>query len=180
MPCPSHKPYEPMLIIKPNQLPAFWWLNPWHHAKRLSKTVFALRDYADAHDDRLTIAKSELQEAGESIAHLQRKVREITEDREFHKAEAKRFEDLSAEWREKLGDVKKVLNRAGDFGEESTTLGLAQYLVSDLIDLRERFAAVCEERDALRPKQILTHSGKPSASWKKPKAKPAKKKGGRK
>lgn len=71
-----------MLIIKPNQLPDFWWLNPWHHAKRLSKTVFALRDYADAHDDALTIAKSELQEAGESIAMLQRKVREITEERD--------------------------------------------------------------------------------------------------
>ncbi len=32
-----------------DKLPRFWWLRPWHHARRLHATVLALRNINDVH-----------------------------------------------------------------------------------------------------------------------------------
>ncbi len=51
MPCPSHKPYKPMRIIR-DSLPPYWWLNPWSVARDLHQTACALKVLTDL-DDRL-------------------------------------------------------------------------------------------------------------------------------
>jgi hypothetical protein len=51
MPCPSHKPYKPMRIIR-DSLPPLWWLNPWSVARDLHQTACALKVLTDL-DDRL-------------------------------------------------------------------------------------------------------------------------------
>ena len=50
MPCPSHRPYKPMHIIKPDSMPRFWWLVPWAYARMLKTALTALKAYADQAD----------------------------------------------------------------------------------------------------------------------------------
>lgn len=52
MPDPlSHHPS--MLIVKPDSLPAFWWLHPWTVCRQLHKNAVALRSLCDRQDDLL-------------------------------------------------------------------------------------------------------------------------------
>lgn len=52
MPDPlSHHPA--MLIVKPNSMPAFWWLVPWAYARTLHTTANALKALCDRQDDLL-------------------------------------------------------------------------------------------------------------------------------
>jgi len=48
MPDPSHRPYNPMLIVKSDSLPRLWWLFPWSVCRQLHKNAVALRQLADA------------------------------------------------------------------------------------------------------------------------------------
>jgi len=50
MPCPSHRPYAPMLIVKPDSLPRLWWLVPWTVCRQLHKNAVALKALADRQD----------------------------------------------------------------------------------------------------------------------------------
>ena len=52
MPDPlSHHP--DMLIIRPDSMPRFWWLNPWRVCRQLHKNAVALRELSDRQDDLL-------------------------------------------------------------------------------------------------------------------------------
>ena len=53
MPDPSHKPYQPMTIIRPNAKPALWWLFPWSYARTLHTALCALKALCDRQDDLL-------------------------------------------------------------------------------------------------------------------------------
>ena len=53
MPDPSHRPYDPMLIIRPNSMPRLWWLFPWSYAKQLHRNCNALKALCDRQDDLL-------------------------------------------------------------------------------------------------------------------------------
>lgn len=53
MPDPSHRPYKPMTIIRPNKMPAFWWLFPWAYARQLHRNCNALKSLCDRQDDLL-------------------------------------------------------------------------------------------------------------------------------
>ena len=53
MPCPSHRPYDPMTIIRPNAKPALWWLFPWAYARKLHRNCVALKALCDRQDDLL-------------------------------------------------------------------------------------------------------------------------------
>jgi hypothetical protein len=53
MPDPSHRPYQPMTIIRPHAMPAFWWLVPWAYARTLHRAANALRALCDRQDDLL-------------------------------------------------------------------------------------------------------------------------------
>ena len=50
MPDPSHRPYNPMTIIRPDSLPRFWWLFPWSIARQLHRNATALKAYGDRAD----------------------------------------------------------------------------------------------------------------------------------
>ena len=52
MPDPlSHHPA--MLIVRPNSMPAFWWLFPWSYARQLHRNCNALKALSDKQDDLL-------------------------------------------------------------------------------------------------------------------------------
>ena len=53
MPDPSHRPYDPMTIIRPNSMPRLWWLFPWSYAKQLHRNCNALKALCDRQDDLL-------------------------------------------------------------------------------------------------------------------------------
>ena len=53
MPDPSHRPYEPMTIIRPHAMPRFWWLVPWAYARTLHRATNALKALCDRQDDLL-------------------------------------------------------------------------------------------------------------------------------
>jgi len=42
-----------MTIIRPNKMPAFWWLVPWAYARTLHTSVNALKAYSDQLDEQL-------------------------------------------------------------------------------------------------------------------------------
>jgi len=50
MPDPlSH--HTDMITIRPNKMPAFWWLVPWAYARTLHMSANALKAYADRLED---------------------------------------------------------------------------------------------------------------------------------
>jgi hypothetical protein len=70
MPDPSHRPYKPMLIIRPDSLPRFWWLFPWSIARQLHKNANALKAMADRLDDAMTLQYHVISDQSEDIANL--------------------------------------------------------------------------------------------------------------
>jgi hypothetical protein len=42
-----------MTIIRPNKMPAFWWLVPWAYARTLHMSANALKALSDKQDDLL-------------------------------------------------------------------------------------------------------------------------------
>jgi len=72
MPCPSHRPYQPMHIIKPDSMPRFWWLVPWSYARQLHRSANALRALADRLDDAVTLQNAVIADQSEEIANLRR------------------------------------------------------------------------------------------------------------
>ena len=65
MPDPSHRPYKPMTIIRPDSLPRFWWLYPWSMARQLHRNCNALRALCDKHG--MADLGRQLVESGRSI-----------------------------------------------------------------------------------------------------------------
>ena len=85
MPDPSHRPYHPMHIIRPDSLPRFWWLFPWSIARQLHKNAVALRELADNQSTTITNQANILG-------------RYMDENREL-KAEAERLAGVVNYWR---------------------------------------------------------------------------------
>jgi hypothetical protein len=42
-----------MTIIRPNKMPAFWWVCPWAYARTLHMSANAMKAYADRLDEQL-------------------------------------------------------------------------------------------------------------------------------
>ena len=74
MPCPSHRPYEPMTIIRPHSMPRFWWLCPWAYARTLHMSATAVKAYADRLDDILDIQRSIIEDQSAEIRLLRQRV----------------------------------------------------------------------------------------------------------
>ena len=72
MPDPSHRPYNPMHIIKPDSMPRFWWLVPWSYARQLHRTANALRNLSDRLDDAVIIQNRIIADQSKEIADLRR------------------------------------------------------------------------------------------------------------
>jgi hypothetical protein len=79
MPDPSHRPYQPMTIIKPESLPRLWWLFPWSYARTLHMAANALRAMTDRQDQALTTQARIIVDQSEEIANLRRRVEDLNE-----------------------------------------------------------------------------------------------------
>jgi hypothetical protein len=65
-----------MITIRPNKMPAFWWLVPWAYARTLHMSANALKAYADRLDDLLDIQRGIIEEQAADIRLLKARVRD--------------------------------------------------------------------------------------------------------
>ena len=79
MPCPSHRPYKPMNIIRPNSKPAFWWLFPWSYARTLHAAANALKALSDRQDRVLTMQAHIIDGQSEEIHFLRQRVDDLND-----------------------------------------------------------------------------------------------------
>ncbi len=103
MPCPSHRPYNPMLIVKPNSKPRLWWLFPWSYARTLHTSANALRALSDRLDDALTLQSHVIADQSEEIANLRQEVERLNSVIESHKDAGLRLIAMLNEERRKNG-----------------------------------------------------------------------------
>ena len=76
MPDPlAHSP-DMITTIRPNKMPAFWWLVPWAYARTLHMSANALKAYADRLDDLLDIQRGIIEEQAADIRLLKARVRD--------------------------------------------------------------------------------------------------------
>ena len=95
MPDPSHRPYQPMTIIRPDSLPRLWWLFPWSMARQRHRNATALKAMSDRLDNALTLQSHIIADQSEEIANLRAEVKRITHVSHYHVIEARDFE---AKW----------------------------------------------------------------------------------
>ena len=62
--------------IRPNKMPAFWWLVPWAYARTLHMSANALKAYADRLDDILDLQRRTIAKQAADIKLLQARVRD--------------------------------------------------------------------------------------------------------
>ena len=74
MPDPSHRPFPAMTIIRPNKMPAFWWVCPWAYARTLHMSANAVKAYADRLDDILDIQRGIIDQQSAEIKMLRQRV----------------------------------------------------------------------------------------------------------
>lgn len=79
MPDPSHRPYQPMTIIRPHTKPPLWWLFPWSYACTLHMAANALKALTDRQDQALTMQAYIIADQSEEIANLRRRVDDLNE-----------------------------------------------------------------------------------------------------
>lgn len=79
MPDPSHRPYEPMRIIRPNPMPRLWWLNPWASSLYLHQAACAMKDYADRADRAIDLQRQIIDDQAREIICLRQLVQRLDE-----------------------------------------------------------------------------------------------------
>jgi hypothetical protein len=79
MPDPSHRPYQPMTIIRPNKMPTCWWLVPWAYARTLHMSANALKAYADQADRTIEMQIRIIEDKSADIERLKARVKELDE-----------------------------------------------------------------------------------------------------
>jgi hypothetical protein len=65
-----------MTIIRPNKMPAFWWVCPWAYARTLHMSANALKAYADRLDDILDIQRGIIEKQSAEIRALKLRIRD--------------------------------------------------------------------------------------------------------
>jgi len=65
-----------MITIRPNKMPAFWWLVPWAYARTLHMSANAVKAYADRLDDILDIQRGIIEQQAADIRLLKARVRD--------------------------------------------------------------------------------------------------------
>ena len=63
-----------MTIIRPNKMPAFWWVCPWAYARTLHMSANALKAYADRLDDLLDIQRGIIETKDAEIRTLKLRI----------------------------------------------------------------------------------------------------------
>ena len=79
MPDPSHRPYNPMTIIRPDSLPRLWWLFPWSIARQLHKNAVALKAFSDRLDQTVTMQTHIISDQSEEIHFLRQRVGDLND-----------------------------------------------------------------------------------------------------
>lgn len=110
MPCPSHRPYHPMTIIKPNSKPRLWWLFPWSYARTLHTSANALRALSDRLDDALTLQSHIIADQSEEIAKLRTEVERLAGNVKYWRIEA---ETDHARWLRVLEENDALKKKGG-------------------------------------------------------------------
>jgi hypothetical protein len=63
-----------MTIIRPNKMPAFWWLVPWAYARTLHMSANALKAYADRIEDILDLQSRTIKRQAADIQLLKARI----------------------------------------------------------------------------------------------------------
>jgi hypothetical protein len=63
-----------MTIIRPNKMPAFWWVCPWAYARTLHMSANALKAYADRADRCVEMQLRIIEDKDREIATLKQRV----------------------------------------------------------------------------------------------------------
>ena len=79
MPCPSHRPYKPMTIIRPHDKPALCWLFPWSYARTLHTAANALRALTDRQERALDMQAHIIVDQSEEISFLRQRVDDLND-----------------------------------------------------------------------------------------------------
>jgi len=76
MPDPlAHSP-DMITTIRPNKMPAFWWLVPWAYARTLHMSANALKAYADRLEDLHDLQRTIIEDQAADIRLLRQRVRD--------------------------------------------------------------------------------------------------------
>ena len=65
-----------MITIRPNKMPAFWWLVPWAYACELHRAANALKAYADRLEDLHDLQRTIIEDQAADIRLLRQRVRD--------------------------------------------------------------------------------------------------------
>ena len=68
-----------MITIRPNKMPAFWWVCPWAYARTLHMSANAVKAYADRLDDILDIQRSIIEDQSKEIRALKARVADLND-----------------------------------------------------------------------------------------------------
>ena len=75
MPDPlAHSP--DMITIRPNKMPAFWWVVPWAYARTLHMSANAVKAYADRLEDLHDLQRTIIEDQAADIRLLRQRVRD--------------------------------------------------------------------------------------------------------
>ena len=111
MPDPSHRPYNPMTIIRPDSLPRLWWLFPWSIARQLHKNAVALKAMSDRLDNALTMQSHIIVDQSEEIANLRTEAERLAGNVNYWRIEA---ETDHARWLRVLEENDKLRKQIAD------------------------------------------------------------------
>ena len=111
MPCPSHKPYDPMNIIRQNSKPTFWWLFPWSYARTLHMAANALKALSDRQDQALTMQSHIIADQSEEIANLRAEADRLNSAVNYWRIEA---ETDHARWLRIMEEDDKLRKQIAD------------------------------------------------------------------
>lgn len=114
MPDPSHRPYEPMTIIRPDSLPRLWWLNPWSMARTLHTSANALRALSDRLDNAVSLQSHIIADQSEEIANLRAEIGRLNDTVNYWRIES----DVDrSRWLRVLEENDKLRKQIADIDE---------------------------------------------------------------
>lgn len=111
-------------IIKPDEMPTFWWLNPWGYALNLKRALHAVHILSETTEAAHQAAKTVIKQK-EQLAEL-------------HKTERYDF----------LRQVEVTLENAGGPKGYADTIDLVHWAVDEIKRLKAGLSVMTEDRDA--------------------------------
>ena len=76
MPDPLAHSLDMITTIRPNKMPAFWWLIPWSYARTLHMSANAVKAYADRLEDLHDLQRGIIEDQAADLRLLRQRVRD--------------------------------------------------------------------------------------------------------